>query len=341
MPDFRDILHNIKNKNFAPVYIFMGEELYYVDKLVNALEANVVNEEDKVFDQTILFGADTNASFVMEAAGMFPLMSEKRLVALREAQTMHQAKKQLDLLKPYILKPNPLTVLVIAYKGDKLNATSDILKAAKANKDVIVFDSPKIKEYKIGEIIKDYCFEEKVTIEEKAIEVLVANIGSSLDKIFSEIEKLRVSQKEGNLRITASMVHDQIGISKEYNNFELISALSRRDYFQVINIVKNFEVNPKQNPTVVTSSMIFNYYQRLVIAAFSQDKSDKGLMESLQLKTPYALKEIKIGLHHYNASQLVKAIHIIRKFDTRSKGVESFQKEYPLLLELVCELVTL
>lgn len=341
MSDFRSIISDIKKKKFAPVYILMGEEPYYLDQITDALELAVVSEEDKDFDQSLMYGADFEPESVMEAAGRFPMMSPLQLVVFKEAQAMQRAKSQLDKFAPYVSRPNPSTVLAIVFKGEKLAASSAILKAAKKNPDVVVFDSPKVRDYHLGGIIKDYCRAQGVSIEEKAIELLAANVGSSLSKLFSEIEKLRIVTKGDDKKITADMVHDHIGISKDFNNFELISALSRRDYFQAINIVKHFEVNPKANPAIVTGATIFTFFQRLVLAAFSRDKSDQGLMMALQLKTPYALREIRTGLAHYNASQLVNAIHLIRSFDTRSKGIGTTQKEFPLLLELVCALTTL
>ena len=341
MADFREILRDIKNRNFAQVYIFMGEEPYYIDKLTEALENGTVAEEDREFDQSVLYGADSTPGMVVEAAGRFPMMAEKRLVMLKEAQSMPKAKSQLDKLTRYIETPTPEALLVIAFKGDKLNATSDLIKAAKKNKNVIIFDSPKIKDYNLAKVIKDFCFSEKINIEEKAIEVLIANVGASLTNIFSEIEKLKIIVKRKDQHITADLVHEHIGVSKEFNNFELTTALANRNYYQSVRIIKFFEENPKNNPTQVTASIIFNYFQRLLIAAFQSDKSEKSLMNALQLKTPYALREIRTGLANYNASQLVSAIHLIREFDTKSKGIASMQKEFPLLLELVCKLLTL
>lgn len=341
MPEFRQIIQDIKKRKFAPIYLLMGEEPYYIDRIADILENTVVTEDDREFDQSTLYGADTNAAMVMEAAGQFPMMSDYRLVILKEAQAMVRAKTEMDKMKPYIGNPNPRTVLCIAFKGDKLNATSEIIKIAKKNPDIVVFDSPKIKENKLGEIIKDYCFANKIRIDEKAVQLLVANVGSSLTTLFSNIEKLQVALTGEEKKITADLVSDQIGISKEFNNFELISALSRRDYYQALNILKHFEENPKANPTIVTVSTIFAQFQKLLIAAFNTDKSDHGLMEALQLKNPYALRDIRTGLQNYNASQLVKAIRAIREFDTRSKGISSFQKEFPLMQELLLTLLTL
>lgn len=340
MPEYRDIMLNVKRRNYAPVYLLSGEEEYYIDKITGYLEDTVVAEEDREFDRTILFGADTNAAMIMEAAGIYPLLAEKRLVVVREAQSMHLAKGQLDKLGAYMANPNPATVLVIAYKGDKLSSTSALMKEAKKNKEIVIFESPRVKEYKLPGIVKDYCRDEKIPIDEAAIEVLVANVGSSLSKIVSEIEKLRVAIKSESERITAPLVHEHIGVSKDFNNFELINALARRDYFQAINIIRHFEDNPKANPTPVTSAMIFTFFQRVLLAAFSADKTDRTLMEILKTNQ-YALREIRVALQNYNASQLVFAIHAIRDFDTKSKGIESFQKEYPLLQDLVCRILTL
>lgn len=341
MADFRQLLQDIKKKKFAPVYILMGQESFYIDKVAEALEKNVVNDEEKEFDQSVLYGADSNIGMVLEAAGQFPMWSDKRLVILKEAQSMTRAKTQLDKLKTYISSPNPSTVLCIVYKDEALGSSSALIKSALKNKDVVVFDSPKIKDWKIGEIVRDYCNANKIHIEERAIQILIANVGTSLSNIISQLEKLQLAANGENNKITAALVIEQIGVSKEFNNFELTAALSKRDYFQTLHIFRNFEDNPKANPTIVTASTLFLFYQRLLIAAFNEDKSDKGLMEALRLKYPAALREIRTGLQYYNASQLVRAVSAIREFDTRSKGISSFQKEFPLMQELLLKLLTL
>lgn len=337
---FRDILADIRKRNFAPVYILMGEEPYYIDILMSALEETVVDEADREFDQLTFYGADTQVPVVMEAASRYPLMSPLQFIAFKETQSMHQAKASLNRLAPYVASPSPHTVLAISFKGDSLNATSEIIKAAKKNRDAVIFESKKIKDREVADFIRDHCRMERLTIEDKALELLAANVGASLTNLVSEIEKLKVVAGTES-RITADMVNDHIGLSREFNNFELVSALARRDYFQVLNIVRQFEVNPKANPLVVSAATVFTFFQRLVLASFSADKSDRALMEILRLKTPYALKDIRTGLSFYNAAQLVKAIHLIRDFDTRSKGISSYQKEFPLFTELVISLVTL
>lgn len=341
MADFQSILKEIKAKKTAPVYILMGEEPYYLDRITDCLEHSIVAEEDKEFDLQTLYGADSDAGMILESATQYPFVSPLRLVIVKEAQSMVRAKAELDKLASYVANPNKSTVLAIVFKGDKLNATSSLLKAAKKNNEIVIFESPKIKDYKVPGIVKSYCAANKINMDDSAIEVLVANVGASLEKLFAEIEKLRVAMKDSEKRITADMVHDHIGISKEFNNFELVKALATRNYFSSINIIKHFEENPKEHPTILIVAIVFRLFQQLLLAAFSTDKSDKGLMEAAQLKNAYALSEIKTGLRNYNASQLVKAIRLIREFDTKSKGINSYQKEYPLLQELVCNLLTL
>lgn len=340
MKNFREIISDIDKGKFAPVYLLSGEETYYLDKITERLESRVVAEEEKDFDQTLLFGADSSIELVMEAASRYPMLSPYQLVILKEAQTLQNAKNQIERLKHYVENPTPTTVLAVVFKGGKLNATGAMMKAAAKNEDIVVFHSPKIREYQFADAVKDYCRSEKIQIEEKAVAMLVEFVGNSLDKVVSEIEKLQVALKSDTKKITAADVERNIGISKDFNNFELVNAIAKRDYPMTMRILKHFSDNPKGNPAIVTAATIFAFFQKLTIAHFSTDKSEKGLMEALQLKTPYALREIRTGMTQYNASQCVSAIHQIRLFDTKSKGVGSFQKEHPLLRELIFSIIT-
>lgn len=331
---------DIRSGRFAPVYLISGEESYYVDRIVDALEDSVVPEEEQAFDQTVLFGHDIAMDAVIEAASQYPVLAMKKLVVLKEAQTMQNAKAQLDRLKNYVSNPTPTTVLVVAYKGGKIPGTSSMMKTAAKNKDIVVFDSPRIREYQMPDAVKDYCRAEKIQIEEKAIAMLVDFIGSDLSKIVSEIAKLQVAIKRDDKKINANDVEENIGISKDFNNFELVTAMSTRNYQKAMLILKHFADNPKGNPAIVTGATIFGYFQKLTIAHFSADKTEKGLMQALQLKTPYALREIRTGLNAYNALQCVNAVHRIRDFDRKSKGVGSLQNEHALLKELVFSIIT-
>ncbi len=338
---YRDVLDKIKKKDFAAVYLLMGEEPYYIDLIVDALERNVVKEENQAFDQLIFYGADSDLDVVIANARQYPVMGDRQLVILKEAQTYPGSKTQLDKLASYISRPNSHGVFVLAYKGDNLSATSTLMKtAAKAGDKVVVFKSPKIKDYQLAGPIKDYCRSKKVGIDEEAIQILIEYIGNSLQKLFGEVDKLIVSAGSGAQRITTGMVEDNIGISKEFNNFELTKAVASKDYPKTLQILNYFRKNPKNNPSVMTTSVLQKFFSQLVVAHFTQDKTDRGLIEVLQLKTPYALKDIREGLRMYSPRQSLAAISALRDFDCKSKGIGSLQNEYDLQLELMFKIFT-
>ncbi|MDE6479642.1 MAG: DNA polymerase III subunit delta [Muribaculaceae bacterium] len=339
---YRDILDSIKKKEFAQVYILMGEETYYIDLIADAIERNAVLEENKAFDQLIFYGADSDLDVVIANARQYPVMGDRQLVIFKEAQTYPGNKTQLDKLAAYISQPNSHGVFVLVYKGDNLSATSALMKAAsKAGDKVVVFKSPKIKDYQLAGPIKDYCRTKKIGIEEQAVQILIEYIGNSLQKLFGEIDKLIVGAGQGAQRITASMVEENIGISKEFNNFELTKALSTKDYPKTLRILDYFRKNPKNNPTVMTTSILQKFFSQLVVAHYTQDKTDRGLMEALQLKTSYALKEIRDGISMYTPRQSLAAISALREFDCKSKGIGSLQNEYDLQRELIFKIFTI
>lgn len=339
---YREVLERIKKRDFASVYLLMGEEPYYIDLIVNALESSVVSEENKAFDQLVFYGADSDLDVVIASAQQYPVMGDYQLVILKEAQTLSGNKTQLDKLSSYVTQPNKKGIFVLAYKGDNLNATSALMKAAaKSGDKVVVFKSPKVKDYQLATPIKDYCRMKKVAIEEGAVQILIEYIGNSLQKQFGEIDKLIVAAGPDARAITAEMVEENIGISKEFNNFELTKAVASKDYPKTLRILDYFRKNPKNNPSVLTTGILFKFFSQLVVAHYSQDKSDRGLMESLQLKTPYALKEIREGLKMYNVRQSVAAISALREFDCKSKGIGSLQNEYDLQRELIFKIFTI
>ncbi|MDE6511644.1 MAG: DNA polymerase III subunit delta, partial [Muribaculaceae bacterium] len=205
---------------------------------------------------------------------------------------------------------------------------------------VMVFKSPIIRDYQLGTTIKDYCRSKKITIEEPAVQILIEYIGNSLQKLFGEIDKLIVGTGPGAQRITAAMVEENIGISKEFNNFELTKAVSQKDYPKTLRILEYFRKNPKNNPSVMTTAVLQKFFSQIVVAHFTADKTDRGLMEALQLKTPYALKEIREGLRMYTPRQSLAAISALRDFDCKSKGIGSMQNEYDLQRELIFKVFT-
>lgn len=338
-PAFRDILSDIKKgKPLSPVYILMGEEAYYIDVLVEAFENHVIPQDDRDFNFSIFYGNDVELDNLIGEVKQLPVMADRKLVILKEAQSMNQAKSQLEKLAPYVSQPNPMTIFVIAFKGDNLNASGKLLKAASQAKGVI-FKSEPVKEWQLSSHVKDYCDSIGFSIEEKALSILCDYIGTPLSKIFGEVNKLAMIKGKDS-RITTQDVEAHIGISKDYNNFEMIKAIASKNYQQAIKILKYFERNPKSNPAIVTNGLIFNFFQKMVICLYLSDKSEKGMLNGLGLKSSWQLKDVKEGLRFYNARQAVNAIHYCREFDAKSKGIDSTQNEYDLLHELLFKIIT-
>lgn len=333
-PNIREIISDIKKKQAKPVYILMGEEVYYLDLLVENFEAYGIDEADKDFNFNVFFGNDADLDVVIATAQQFPVMAPRKIVILKEAQSMQQAKANLEKLAPYVAHPNPNTIFVVVYKGDNLNATSQLVKNASGSQAAVVFKSEKVRDWQLPGHIKDYCSMRKVTIEEKAVNLLCEYIGLPLSKLVGEINKL-ILILGPNARITCDAIETNIGISKDYNNFELCKAMSEKDYVKAMKIITYFENNPKSNPTVMVTSALFNTFSRLVIAHYLPDKSDSSLSTALGLKSAPAIRELRAGLARYNPRQAVNAIHHIREFDCKSKGINSYQNEFELLKELV------
>ena len=330
---FRELLSDIQNGIFAPIYILMGDEDYYIDRLVDALETSVVGEEEKDFNVETFYGADTDIKKVIARAQQYPVMAERQLVMLKEAQALYNGKRELEKLAPYASHPNPSTILVVTYKGDSLNNSSVLLKKIKDNRGVIL-KSERPKDYELNDLVSLYCKENDIKIQPKTINLLCEYIGSPLSKLFGEIDKLTVAAGAPKI-ITPELVESIIGISKDFNSFELVKAISIKNYYSAFQIISHFTKNPKQNPGVVIIATLFNYFSKLFIASILKDKSDFSLMNNLELKSSYALTDYKNGLRNFNPSQIDNIIHTIRETDAKSKGIGSTSNEFDLIKDLI------
>lgn len=338
LTEIRNIVSDIRKGNLKPVYLLIGRDTYFADVIVKALEKHAIAAEDRDFNYNLYYGNETGADVVVNCAQQFPVMAPRKLVILKEAQSMHQAKTELDKFVPYVGRPNYTTTLIITYSGEKTAPATNLQKAvAKSDGVVVKCDPP--RDYELPTYIKDYCNGLKIGIEDKAIQLLCDYIGSPLSKLFGELKKL-VQINGGTGRITTEDVEKHIGVSRDFNNFELTSALVKRDYPKCMQIIDYFRNNPKPNPTVVTAATIFNLFSRLTIAHFLPDKNDSALMEVCAAKNKYALQELKTGLRNYSAAKAVNAIHLIREFDAKNKGIGSNANEYDLLQELIFKLMT-
>ncbi|MDR0430687.1 MAG: DNA polymerase III subunit delta [Tannerellaceae bacterium] len=318
MEKYEEIAKDIKARKFSPVYVFMGEEPYFIDQLTDMLLTTVLNESERDFNQLIMYGADTNVTKIIEAARRFPLMSEYQLVVVREAQLI----RDIDTLIHYVKNPLKSTILVINYKYTTLDKRKSL--ASTIDKTGVLFESKKIKNHKIPSFIIDLLKERNIFINAKSAQMLADYLGNDLGKLNKELDKLTLLlPKEGKKTITPELIEQNIGISKEYNNYELIKAIASKDVLKANRIIQYFEKNPKNNPIQSTLPVLFNYFSNLLICQYSKDRSEKGIMSALGLYQTYQTTDYKTGLTNFSPMKVFNLISEIRTTDAKSKGVDN------------------
>ncbi len=315
---FESICRDIRAKKFSPIYVLMGEEPYFIDKITGLLLENVLEEQEKDFNQIILYGADTNGIQILNAARRFPMMSRYQLVIVKEAQQV----RDIEILSNYANHPLESTVLVINYKYKTLDRRKSL--AAAVEKNGIIFESKKVPDYKMPGFITAILQERSLDIEPKAAQMLSDFLGNDLNRLDKELDKLSIIMPERGLKcVTPELVEENIGISKEYNNFELLKALSVRDVGKANRIIAFFRKNPKNNPIQATLPVLFNYFANLLICYYTKDRSETGLMSALGLRAAFQVRDYMAGMRHYSAMKVFNIIHEIRQADARSKGFGS------------------
>lgn len=332
---YESICKEITDRQFSPVYVLMGEEPYFIDRITDLLIANVLQEEERDFNQTVFYGADTDAVSVINAARRFPMMSAYQLVVVKEAQLM----RDIEQLAAYVKQPLSSTVLVIDYKYKTLDRRKSL--ASLVEKKGVIFESKKIPDYKMPAFITSVLQQRSLTIDPKAAQMLSDFLGNDLNRLAKELDKLAIIMAQTGLkRVTPELVEKNIGISKEYNNFELLRAIAMKDVLKANRIAQYFEKNPKNNPLQPTLAVLFNYFSNLLIGYYSKDKSESGLMAVMGLKSPFQLKDYLTGMKHYTAMRVFLSIGEIRKADARSKGVDnSSASDGDILKELLYKIM--
>lgn len=332
---YKKILADIRAKKFAPVYLLSGEESYYIDEITESIRRNSISEEDEDFNLDIFFGADCAIADVVASARQYPTFAPRRLVILKEGQAMQRAKQQFEAFIPYLKNASKDTILVINYKGEAIPANSKLAKAVvQCGGVAAVF--PKARDYELPDIIKEYCRDNSFSITEKAVKMLADHIGTDLSRLFGEIGKLYKSHDtQGRLEITPDLIESKIGISKDFNNFELLSAIYNRNYARSMQIAVNFGKNQKDNPPMVTAATLFNGFVKILRAHFSKDKSPSALRTKFGLYGSSATNEFFTAMRNYPPSRCFRIIHELRKFDCATKGNGSAQPPEELLKELV------
>ncbi len=332
---FDKIYTDINNGKYAPIYFLMGDEPYYIDKISDLLSQKVLSDDEKAFNESILYGKDIDASMVINTAKRYPMMSKYQLVIVREAQYM----KSIDDLVYYASQPLHSTVLVINYKNKKLDKRKKLYK--EIDRNGIVFESKKIYEDKVPAWITGYLKEKGYSIHPPAAILLTEFLGSNLEKIEMEIEKLIITLADGENMITNSHIEENIGISKDFNNIELQNALVKKDTLKAYRIVKYFAENQKNNPIVLTIVSLYFFFNKVLLYALLKDKSRQSVVDNLKIN-PYFIKTYQEAYRAFPPKKTVKILSLLREYDMKSKGVNNVSTPPgELLKELVSKIISI
>lgn len=329
---YEQILSDLKSKKISPLYLLHGDEIYYLDLLTDWIENNVLTESEKAFNLTVFYGKDIDYKTLIDEARQYPLMSEKRLIIVKEAQEMKTLKELTD----YAKKPVPHAIVVLVHKYKSLDKR---LAVAKALSDHVIFESKKLYDNQVPAWIGQYSRQKNINISDHLCGLLGEYLGNDLTKVANEIDKLALSNGPGS-KITPEIVQEQIGISKEFNVFELQKAISEKNKAKIFLIAKYFADNPKDNPIQVTVVNLFNYFSKVMIIGQHLNDSDVSLQKKLGLASPFFVKEYRQAAKNYNTERTREIILEIHQTDLESKGVLNKSKnDGQLLMELLYKIV--
>lgn len=329
-----DILKELRAKQYRPVYYLMGEEAYYIDLIADYIEEHVLTETEKEFNLIVVYGADVDVATIINAAKRYPMMSEYQVVIVKESQSV----RNIEELVYYLQKPLKSTILVLCHKHGILDRRKKL--AAEIEKVGVLFESKKLKEAQLPAFITSYLKRKGLDIESKATSMLADFVGTDLSRLTGELEKLVITLPQKQTRITPEQIEYNIGISKDYNNFELRTALIEKDVLKANRIIKYFDENPKNNPIQMTLSLLFGFFSNLMLAYYAPEKSEQGVASFLGLKTPWQAREYLTAMRRYSGVKTMQIIGEIRYTDAKSKGVgNSSLTDGDLLRELVFKIL--
>ncbi len=310
-----DILRNVRAGKIAPIYYLMGEEPYYIDKVSEFIVDELLKPEERDFNLDLVYGADVNVNQIIELCRAYPMMAERRVVLVREAQ----AVRSLDGLEQYLAHYTPTTVLIMCHKNGSFDKRKAVCKAIQ--QVGVLYENKRTPESQLPTFISNYARREKVQMEQQAVQMLADHVGSDLTRLAVEIDKLIMSLPAGQTRITADAVEELTGVSKEFNNFELQSALAHRDIFRANRIVQYYMSNPRSFAMSVTLSGIFTFFTDVMLAFYAPDRSENGIADWLGKPSWKVKYDILPACRNYSGVKVMQVLSEIRKTDGASKGV--------------------
>lgn len=329
-----DVLKELRAKQYRPIYYLMGEESYYIDVIANYMAEHILSDSEKEFNLTIVYGADTDIVSIINAAKRYPMMAEHQVIIVKEAQNI----RNMDELFYYLQKTQSSTILVICHKHGVIDRRKKL--ATEIEKKGILFESKKVKESQLPAFISAYMKRKGINIEPKASVMLADFVGTDLSRLSGELDKLALILPKNQTCITPELIEHNIGISKDYNNFELRSALVEKDVLKANKIIKYFEENPKTNPIQMTLSLLFGFFSNLMLAYYAPEKTEQGIAAFLGLKSSWQSREYMNAMRRYSGIKTMEIIGEIRYADALSKGVgNSSLSNAEILKELIFKIL--
>ncbi len=327
---YDSIRNDIRERHFYPIYLLMGEEAYFIDAITELLVDTVLTETEKDFNFYTYYGVDSDVNTIIATARRFPMMAERQLVVVKEAQQLNN----LELLDLYAKQPMPSTVLVINYKHGNIDRRKAFVK--KISEVGVLFESKKLYENQIPPFITSWFREKGIAIDFKSAQMLTDHVGNNLSQLIPQLQKLEISLDDDDRRVTSELIEKNVGISKDYNNFELLKAIINKDVLMANRIVNYFGTNPKDYSIMATVSVLFNYFSNLLECFWLPRKDEQSIMNALNLRSAYFVRDYLVGLRNFNARKVMTIISNLRTFDARSKGVDNASaSQGELLKELV------
>lgn len=330
--EFNQIVRNLKNKEYAPLYLLSGEEEFFIDQISNLIEKSVLDEGEREFNQTVLYGLDTDVLTVESEAKRYPMMSPYNVVIVKEAQHL----KKIEMLANYANNPSSTTILVLAHKHKKADGRSAFTKSVKKNG--VYFESKKLYDNQVADWIESYVKAEGYSINPKASLLLVEFLGSNLSKISNEIDKLILNLKKGE-SIDANLIEENIGISKDYNVFELNNAFGAKDVLKANKIINYFGTNEKLYPLPMILPSIYRFFSQLLLFHTVKSSSNREIASKLGIN-PYFVRDFQRASQHYSIKKIARIIGALRKADNQSKGLgASSMTNQDILQELIFQII--
>lgn len=316
---FKDIMSDLKACKFSPIYILMGEEAYYIDKISEYIEENVLTAEEKEFNQTVFFGYDSTAVKIFDTARRFPIMAKYQVIIVKEAQNI----RSLSAMEKYLNGSIQSTIIVWCYKNGKIDSKNKLLSLVRAVGGVI-FESKKLKDYQLTTFINDYLKTKNIHIEPKAAQIVADQVGNDLNRLSSELNKVVLYLPKGTNMVTSEIVENSIGISKDFNAYELRNAIINKDVLKANRIINYFNKNPKATSLYSLLPLLFTFFENLLIVHYSNNNySENSIATLLDLKYSWAAKDYIIGIKKYSIKKTIEIIYKFRDIDAKSKGINN------------------